>query len=215
MSRFFLPPAQRQTLTPRKSKKHSASDEWVQDILEYASRCPLVFVDQAHGVPHESIPDVIKIPLGETGFFALIDAEDYPLVRRYSWRCCVVDGAPRYATASAGDANVSMHRLIQMVGPSMFVDHKNGQKLDNRKANLRDCTKAQNAWNTKISPRNSSGVKGVSRLANGEFLAYVFRHRVMHKQTFASLDEAKSWTEKTRAELHGEFANHGRYMEEA
>jgi hypothetical protein len=42
-----------------------------------------------------------------------------------------------------------------------FVDHIDGDKLNNRIENLRAATKSQNCMNQKISTRNTSGTKGV------------------------------------------------------
>lgn len=54
-----------------------------------------------------------------------------------------------------------MHRLI-MGYPKENVDHKNGNKLDNRLSNLRLCNQSQNTANSPKRKTNVSGYKGVS-----------------------------------------------------
>jgi len=54
-----------------------------------------------------------------------------------------------------------LHREIMKAEKSFVVDHINGDKLDNRKQNLRICTQQQNCFNSKIPTTNSSGVRGV------------------------------------------------------
>ncbi|WP_423766655.1 HNH endonuclease [Cupriavidus necator] len=61
-------------------------------------------------------------------------------------------------------ATERLHRAIMglTVGGGGEVDHANGNKLDNRRGNLRLCTKSQNQWNKGIYSNNTSGFKGVS-----------------------------------------------------
>ena len=57
------------------------------------------------------------------------------------------------------------HRLVWLythkVWPTNSLDHINRIRDDNRLANLREATKAENAQNRKLNPINTSGVKGV------------------------------------------------------
>ena len=45
--------------------------------------------------------------------------------------------------------------------PKKIIDHKNKNRHDDRINNLRETTKQQNAWNSRLSKNNTSGVKGV------------------------------------------------------
>jgi hypothetical protein len=59
---------------------------------------------------------------------------------------------------------VMEHRLAFLIMTGRMppeVDHVNGTTDDNRWANLREATRAQNVWNTKKGSRNTSGIKGV------------------------------------------------------
>jgi hypothetical protein len=114
-----------------------------------------------------------KIPLTQ-GRFALIDPADFPRLNRYKWRLCRTRGKNvLYAERSIRLPNgrysrILMHREVLSLSkgelikaPAGYViDHINGNGLDNRRANLRLATVAQNAWNSR--KRNSrSGYKGV------------------------------------------------------
>lgn len=67
-----------------------------------------------------------------------------------------------------------LHRFIMGAKKEDLVDHINGDKSDNRKANLRFATKSQNAQNSR-KPRNKTGFIGVAVDWNGSIKAHI-RH---------------------------------------
>lgn len=97
----------------------------------------------------------IKIFGGE---IALIDGEDYERISNYRWYLDK-DG---YAITTRPTRR--MHRLIMNAEPGTMLDHINGEKRDNRKANLRFCTAQQNTINRKKLSRGTSGFIGVNFL---------------------------------------------------
>lgn len=87
------------------------------------------------------------IPISKTTLVATVDDEDYPLLSKYKWH---KNGrAPNhiYALTLIEGRPVLMHRLIMSTPKGMDTDHINHQTLDNRKQNLRVCTRAENAAN--------------------------------------------------------------------
>jgi hypothetical protein len=62
---------------------------------------------------------------------------------------------------SNGRNQVLVHRLIMGSPEGMDVDHINGNGLDNRRKNLRVCTRSQNAMNKKLRSDSTTGYKGV------------------------------------------------------
>lgn len=87
---------------------------------------------------------------------ALTDKEYYGLVYGKHWRL-----STRGYVVCGRNANIKMHCLIY--GPKLLpeIDHKNGNKLDNRRINLRESTRQQNVWNSSIRKDNYSGIPGV------------------------------------------------------
>ncbi len=57
------------------------------------------------------------------------------------------------------------HRLVWLYiygnFPKEFLDHINGNKLDNRFVNLRECSRSQNGMNRPKQSNNTTGYKGV------------------------------------------------------
>lgn len=55
-----------------------------------------------------------------------------------------------------------LHRIILTAPEGVYIDHINGNTLDNRKENLRICTDGENVSNrTKLGTNNTSGILGV------------------------------------------------------
>ena len=110
----------------------------------------------------------------EGGVVLRVDATDLPLVAGYWWH---VHREGPYVYANIVDRSAGrrkllfVHRLIMdMHGANwleVVVDHINGDGFDNRRANLRVCSNADNRRNHKRNVRNTSGVDGVSYSASG------------------------------------------------
>lgn len=85
---------------------------------------------------------------------AVVDADKYEVVKDHKW-CMDFNG---YVKDSRGRY---LHRVI-VNKDNLYVDHINGNKLDNRLANLRLCSNADNLKNrVKLPSNNTSGILGV------------------------------------------------------
>lgn len=104
-----------------------------------------------------------------------------------------------------------LHRLAWLYVTGSFpcgeIDHINGNKTDNRIANLRVCNRSENTTNNPRQSHNSLGVKNVSRFWTGDFIASVCKNGKYHKKYFKDIDDAKEWVKQKRRELHGDFAH--------
>lgn len=81
--------------------------------------------------------------------YAVIDIEDSELIKSFSW-FVHKDGYAQTNLHPYGDGRsykLFMHRLILKAPPDMEVDHINHNRLDNRRVNLRICTKSENQLN--------------------------------------------------------------------
>jgi len=74
----------------------------------------------------------------------LLDSRDYKKMKQMKWKLAR-RGNNSYAQNYRG---VLMHRLIMNAPEGLEADHVNGNGLDNRRSNLRLCTRQQNSWNT-------------------------------------------------------------------
>jgi hypothetical protein len=87
-------------------------------------------------------------------FAALVDETDVEAVSGYYWSIDNNGYAYRKTRVDGKTRLVYMHRdLLGLVpGDGLQADHINGDKLDNRRANLRVCTNAQNGQNLHNRP---------------------------------------------------------------
>jgi len=117
-----------------------------------------------------------KIPLTQ-GAFCVVDAEDFDVLSKYRWILKEGHGRP-YVVRSAGAHNlILMHRQLLDAPKGLEVDHIDGDTLNNRRGNLRLCTRAQNMRNrTALHINNTTGYRGVTFSARKN--AYIARIKV-------------------------------------
>jgi hypothetical protein len=107
------------------------------------------------------------------------------------------------------------HRLawLYVTGewPVGHIDHINGNRSDNRFANLRIATNSENAWNSRIRVNNACGYKGVhyKRRLNKFVAQNNVSGRVHHLGVFKTAAEAHAAYRKAAEEHFGEFARAG------
>ena len=107
------------------------------------------------------------------GYKAIVDKEDLPLLSNYSW-CSYKANGKEAAYAKSGitidgkQHTLRMHRLLLGLPINTIeVDHINGNGLDNRRINLRLCSRTENNRNAKKrSDSYHSKFKGVSQRKN-------------------------------------------------
>ena len=95
--------------------------------------------------------------------------------------------------------------------PSGILDHINGDRQDNRIANLRQVTASQNCHNELRRTNNTSGVKGVTwdKRRNSWMAKFWHERKCINVGNFKNLEDAREAVMKKRKEIHGEFANDG------
>lgn len=107
----------------------------------------------------------------------------------------------------------SAHRLawFYMTGqwPVRDIDHINQDSLDNRWANLRECSHQENGQNQKKYTNNTSGTTGVHLRSSGKWRARIFyKGKHINLGNFDSFDAAVLARKNAAKEL-GFHENHG------
>ena len=144
--------------------------------------------------------------------FTFVSEEDFDFLSNFRWHMA----ATGYPASWDGRRVITMHHAVA-TRAGMFdtglteIDHKNTIRLDNRRSNLRPCTRAENCSNIGLSKRNSSGIKGVCfDRSEGKWKAQLkVNGRLVLNKRFKTIEEAREAVVKARTEHCGEFANHG------
>jgi len=153
-----------------------------------------------------------RIPLTR-GKYAIVDPEDYERLNKHKWHTNIGRNtcyAVRTAFKDGKRIHTKMHRVIINAPRHLLVDHINHNGLDNRKANLRTATIAQNnvnraSYKTKNSPSKYKGVYWSKRDKKWQVQICHNNKRKHIGQFDNEIQAAKAYDEAAK-KYHKEFA---------
>jgi hypothetical protein len=174
-------------------------------------------MDLVQHVPHdvpEAPPGARLVPLRwSDGLSAIVDEDDFEFISSMVWHAIPrikATGyvATQYLIGPYKKLKYAMHQVIVGIQPDgIDIDHRDGDGLNNRRANLRVCTRQQNMWNRR-KRKGKSPFKGVQLEKGGKQIVACItldgsRRRIGY---FGSeIDAAHAYDEAAR--LHfGDFA---------
>lgn len=157
------------------------------------------------------------IPLTQ-GYFTKVDDDDFARLASYRWQPSKIRQHIRVCRIVKIDGKrttLYMARDVINAPRGKYVDHINGDNLDNRKCNLRICTNSENLRNRSKNKTNTSGYKGVYK--NKDTYTKVNKNKpwkvlIMTKGnskfigTFKTKKEAAKAYNKAAKKYHGNFA---------
>lgn len=140
--------------------------------------------------------------LRNTGHYALIDEEDFEKINSFSpWHENDQGYAVKKIKRGGKNISIRMHALINDTPKGLVTDHINGNRLDNRKENLRSVGQMINAWNVEHIGRKHEVYdlpKGVSYdKSRGQ---YVGRKTI--RRRFDTLDEALKFVNGSERKIY-------------
>ena len=128
-----------------------------------------------------------------SGVTILLDEEDRSILSEYnSWsvlkrKCSYVIGRTRGSHAVR--KWVYLHRIIMQAQPGQVVDHINGNRLDNRRHNLRFVTIQENNFNRRKT-RGQFPYKGIRRAGNKFQATITIYGKPIYCGTFQTIEDA-------------------------
>lgn len=147
---------------------------------------------------------------------ALVDDEDYEFLVNFNSWCATTHKRRKtfYAVSSkmVGDKckNFFMHRLLLNISSNdLFVDHIDGNGLNNQRSNLRICTRNENQQNRPKNKNNKSGYKGVYwNTERGKWQADIMvDKKKVYLGRFDNVELAAKAYKDAALKYHAEYAN--------
>ena len=145
------------------------------------------------------------------GKIAIVDDADFEYLNQYKWHIYKQNRNNFYARTIVYENKkriaIVMHRLLVKC-EGKIIDHISGDGLDNRRSNIRCCTRSQNPINRRININNLSGFKGVSWYKPAEKWRAQIQYKkiVYHLGCFEKrIDAARAYNQAAQ-KYHGEFA---------
>lgn len=146
--------------------------------------------------------------------FTMVDDEDYEEHNQWKWQYSGSECRKFYVRRTIHTPNKKyavkkLHREIMKPKGLETIDHINGDTLDNRKCNLRICSRAENSMNLNKCKRKTSSIyKGVHwNRQKSKWKSVINKDRKVHHIGFFNNEKegALAYNEKAK-ELFGEFA---------
>jgi len=163
-------------------------------------------IQQTGAVEQPADKSIRYIPLTR-GKVAVVDATDYAWLSLHNWHL-QAPGGKQYAARRRHGTIITMHREIMVPIDGYVVDHIDGDGLNNRRSNLRICTRQQNYCNRAKAPGCSSLYKGVNlHKTTGKYLVSIrFKGERTYLGSFDDEIEAARAYDRKAVVLFGEFA---------
>lgn len=134
------------------------------------------------------------------------DLEDYDKISEFCWYQS--DSGYILATLKKIDGKQKRVRLHNLLMGEFGIDHRNNNKADNRKSNLRKATIEQNAMNRAIRHDNSSGYTGVywNKQRNKWMAKIIVNKKQIHLGFFDAFEDAVRVRKEAEEKYFGEFS---------
>jgi hypothetical protein len=159
----------------------------------------------------DKLPEAPVTMLISQGQQMVIDKSDLGFVENFSWSAESYNGTFYVKTNVRKNGKwttAKLHRLLLNAKPNEFVDHINGNPLDNRRSNLRIVTRSQNIANSKVRKDSTSGYKGISwNKSLKKWMSYIDSNKKrIHLGYYNNIADASVARKEAERTYHGQYA---------
>ena len=137
--------------------------------------------------------------------YTLVDIDDYEKIKKF--KICM--NGSGYAVLTLEDnSHCLLHRYImELDDDDLVIDHINRQRLDNRRINLRICSRKENSYNTSLRKDNTSGYKDISWSEKDNcWICRIVKDGEIYLKYSKDIPFLVEWRNEKLKELFGEFA---------
>lgn len=148
--------------------------------------------------------NVVYVKMTNCDDYMICDIEDWKKFKKYSW-CKNKIG---YVIGYKDGKQIKYHQLLFDYDKDIYViDHINGNKLDNRKSNLRIIEKCYNNMNISVAKNNKSGFTGVNWDKNSKkwISSIQFNKKRIRLGCFDNIEDAVKAREEAEVKYFGEY----------
>jgi hypothetical protein len=148
------------------------------------------------------------IPLTR-GLFAKVDDEDYRYLNQFKWHAHEAARGCFYARGRIEGHRVYMHRVVAKRAGFLKseIDHRDGDRMNNKRKNLRPASHQNNMRNMHRKQITRSGVKGVQQNRDRWIARLTVNGRQLCFGTYDTIKEAATARREAELKHFGEFAN--------
>ena len=165
----------------------------------------------AYRISEDGTYAIVELTQGQV---TLVDIEDLPIIAEYQWNASWnPDRKSYYATAnirlpSGKKTSIRLNRLVMNAQHPFVVDHINTVTLDNRKSNLRICTKSENGMNRGKQSNNTTGHKGICfSKSKNRYVVHIKKDgKSKYIGGYENYEDAVIAHEQALEKMHGDFS---------
>ena len=145
--------------------------------------------------------EVVYVAMSNDNDFMICDCDNWEELKSYVW----AKSNNGYACSNIGGKKTLFHDLVMKPPSLKMVDHINGNKLDNRKANLRVVTRSVNCFNRHKPTENKSGKVGVYEAGNKWVARICVDKKKIYLGRYTLLTDAIEARKKAELKYYGEY----------